>query len=446
MNVTIEPAKLCGSITPPPSKSQAHRMILAAALAEGESVLSRVAFSDDILATLSCMEQLGAAWETVDESTIRIRGIGGKRRRCDAEHLPRFDCGESGSTLRFLIPVALAVAGGGVFTGHGRLMKRPQRPYFEIFEEKGIFYEVKDDVLTVRGELKPGEYHLPGDVSSQFFTGLLYALPLLDGPSEILATTQKIESIDYIAMTLEVLRLSGAEAKWLPEMHGLTVKNSSFTPIEKSIECDWSQAAFWYAAAGIGNEVTVTGMNMDSIQGDKEILCWGERIDGKPIKNGISVPVYAEGKSASEQPIAVEEIENRPHSASVDVSRNPDLVPPAAAWGALMNGALYFRNAGRLRIKESDRLASVHQVLSAMGAQVEEEEDRLIIQGLKTLRGGVTVDSCNDHRIAMMAAIAATRCDAPVTITNAECVKKSYPNFWDDYERLGGRIIREETT
>ena len=207
MEVTITPGRLSGTITPPPSKSQAHRLIIAAALAGGESVVSNVAFSQDILATLSCMEQLGAKWEQLESSTIRVTGITGPK----SGELPRFDCGESGSTLRFLIPIALAVAGGGVFTGHGRLMERPQKPYFDLFEEKGIDYELKDGVLTVRGALTAGEYALAGNVSSQFFTGLLYALPLLSGDSTIRATTA-LESRSYIDMTLDALHGCGIAA------------------------------------------------------------------------------------------------------------------------------------------------------------------------------------------------------------------------------------------
>ena len=176
--VVIRPGKLAGAVTPPPSKSQAHRLIIAAALARGESRLENVDLSQDIRATLSCMEALGARWSLKDR-TLTVGGFGGRAQL--KGQLPRFDCGESGSTLRFLIPIALAAAGGGVFTGHGRLMQRPQKPYFDLFHRKGIFWEQRDGVLTVRGRLTPGEYALPGDVSSQFITGLLYALPLVEG-------------------------------------------------------------------------------------------------------------------------------------------------------------------------------------------------------------------------------------------------------------------------
>ena len=440
MNITITPTKLKGSITPPPSKSQAHRLIIAAALAEGESVISNVALSQDIEATLNCMKALGAK-AVVDGSTVIITGIGKKRTpyatcMCGITHL---HCGESGSTLRFLIPVALAVAGGAFFTGEGRLLARPQKPFADLFREKGIFFAHEAQAITVGGDLRPGEYALPGNVSSQFITGLLYALPLLDGDSTIRITT-KLESVDYVAMTLDALKRFGIQVEHKGWMTYRIPGNQTYQPQKLAVEADWSQAGFWYAAAGIGNEIEVTGMNPKSIQGDKEIVNWGRMIDGRPMKGGVSVPILGKAPQG-ELPLTPV---SPAHAASIDVSHCPDLVPPAAAWGAMMNGTLYLKNAARLRIKESDRLAAVTAVLSAMGAKVTEGADNLVIEGQLSLKGGCTVDCCNDHRIAMMAAIAATRCEKPVTLAGAECVKKSYPNFWEDYEMLGGNIVRSE--
>ena len=440
MNITIMPTKLSGAITPPPSKSQAHRLIIAAALAEGESVLSNVAFSQDIEATLGCMKALGAK-AAVEDSTVTITGVGGRRTPFAGCMVgaPHLDCGESGSTLRFLIPVALAVAGGAFFTGRGRLLARPQTPYADLFAEKGIFFAHEAQAITAGGELKPGEYALPGDVSSQFITGLLYALPLLDGDSTI-RVTSKLESADYVAMTLDALKQFGIRVEHKNLMTYHIPGNQTYQPRKLAVEADWSQAGFWYAAAGLGNDVTVTGMNPASIQGDKEIVNWGRMIDGRPMEGGVSVPIFGQASRENDPACPV----STAHAASIDVSHCPDLVPPAAVWGALMNGTLYLKNAGRLRIKESDRLASVTAALNAMGAKVTEGEDSLTIEGQPSLKGGCTVDCCNDHRIAMMAAIAATRCEAPVTLLGAECVKKSYPNFWEDYEALGGQISREE--
>lgn len=407
MNVTIKPTLLKGSIVPPPSKSQAHRAVIAAALADGVSTLSNVARSQDIQATLGCMAVLGACGESVSEDTVRLHGVGTCISR--GAQMPRFDCGESGSTLRFLIPVALAVAGGGHFTGHGRLMERPQKPYFDLFDEKGIFYEQKGGVLTVRGRLKPGVYKLPGNVSSQFITGLLYALPLLDADSEIVLTTP-LESQGYVDMTLEVLEQFGITVR-REEKRFVVPGMQQYRSRDMSMEADWSQAAFWYAAAALGSEVDIQGMNALSAQGDM-----------------VVVPHYLKLTA--------------PGDVELDVSQCPDLVPALAAMAAVRQGTTDIVNAARLRIKESDRLAAVTQVLDQMGADVTEQAEGLTIVGRDSLAGGVSVDSHNDHRIAMMAAVAATRCERSVTVLDAQCVAKSYPNFWEDYEALGGRIVR----
>lgn len=405
MNVTITPGLLSGTIRPPASKSQAHRLIIAAALAQGESRISYVNNSQDITATLQCMEALGASFRWLDDTTLSLSGI-------TSGTGATMDCGESGSTLRFLIPVALAVQGAATFRGHGRLMDRPQDPYFEIFREKGITWEKQGDTLTVSGRLTPGTYRLRGDVSSQFITGLLYALPQLPGDSEIVLTTE-LESSGYIDMTVEALRQFGisvarTETGW--QVPG----NQCYMACNGAVEADFSQSGFFYAMAGMGNDLNITGMNPDSAQGDRIVIPYMEKL-------------------------------NAPGDVTLDVRECPDLVPPLAARAALRPGqTTHIVNAGRLRIKESDRLASVTAVLNAMGAQIEEHPDALTIHGKEVLAGGVTVDSWNDHRIAMMAAAAATKCLHPITITTAQCVRKSYPGFWDDYAALGGRIQKEE--
>ncbi len=403
MDLTIYPAKLHGSITPPPSKSQAHRLIIGAALGEGSCTIENLAFSQDIMATLGAMVQLGAKFESNTPNSIRIHGMGG---RFEGQQ-PSLDCGESGSTLRFLIPIALAAAGGGVFTGRGRLMERPQKPYFDLFDQKGIGYALEKGVLTVEGSLPAGEYALRGDVSSQFFTGLLYALPLAAGDSVIRSTTT-LESRSYIDMTLDALAKCGIEV--VVEGDCFRVKGGQrYALADCAVEADWSQAGFFYAALGVGNDIEITGMNPYSVQGDMKI-----------------VPYYLKMLTGGD--------------VTLDVSDCPDLVPPLAVQAALRGegNTTYITNAARLRIKESDRLTAVTTVLNALGADIEELPDGLVIHGKDSLAGGVTVDSFNDHRIAMMTAVAATRCAAPVKLTGADCVKKSYPNFWEDYEKLGG--------
>ena len=409
MEVRICPRKLAGEITPPPSKSQAHRLIIAAALSDGECVISNVAFSQDILATLDAMKQLGAQWEQVADDRILVKGVRSGAPILGEDGLPHLDCGESGSTLRFLIPIALAVAGGGVFTGRGRLMERPQKPYFDLFDEKGIAYTQENGVLTVRGKLSSGTYALPGNVSSQFFTGLLYALSLLEGDSVICSTTA-LESRSYIDMTMEAMAQFGVAVG--EEALSFTVTGGqTYRAHDCAVEADWSQAGFYYAALGIGNELDITGMNAHSCQGDMKI-----------------VPYYLKMLQTGE--------------VELDVSDCPDLVPPLAVQAALRGEGNITRivNAARLRIKESDRLTAVTAVLGALGAHIEELPDGLVIYGKDELKGGITVDPFNDHRIAMMTAMAATCCRDAVTVVNAECVRKSYPNFWEDYEKLGGVI------
>ncbi len=409
MTVTIHPAPLAGALRVPPSKSQAHRVLIAAALADGESHIRNLAHSQDIDATRRCLGELGAEFEETGEGLL-VRGVGASAMSPMARMAhPHLDCGESGSTLRFLIPVALAVRGGGVFTGRGRLMERPLTPYFDLFDRLGITYELKGSVLTVQGLLEPGEYKLPGNVSSQFFTGLLFALPLLSGPSAIIPTTD-LESEGYIAMTCQVLERFGivtAATMSLPPQYHLA-GGSVYTPRDVTVEGDWSQAGFWYAARALGFDVTPTGLDPESLQGDRVIA---EQF----------------------------QILTQPGDVDIDVSQCPDLVPPLAAIAALRPGRTVLSNAGRLRIKEADRLTAGASTLNALGAQVTEGPESLAFQGAEALTGG-TIDSCNDHRIAMMAAVAAARSKGPVTVTNAQAVEKSYPEFWHDYEQLGGKL------
>ena len=386
MNLTITPARLSGTVVPPPSKSQAHRLLIAAALTGGGSELRNLADSQDIQATRWCMKTL--------------KSSGNKWRE--------LNCVESGSTLRFLIPLALALKGGGRFSGRGRLMERPQQPYFDLFDEKGIRYEQKGGFLTVEGRLTPGVYRLPGNVSSQFVTGLLYALPLLPGDSKIVLTTE-LESRSYVDMTLEALSAFGETASWT-DSRTLSVPGlQTYLPAKVRVESDWSQAAFWFAAMSLGNPVEVQGLQQLSTQGDRIIREHFIRL-------------------------------SMPNDEEIDLSDCPDLAPPLAVMAALRRGDTRLVNARRLRMKESDRLTSITATLNTLGAGIEEHSDSLTIHGQDSLPGGCTVPCWNDHRIAMMTAVAATRCEKPVALLGAECVAKSYPNFWKHYCMLGGDI------
>ena len=402
MNIVITPAALQGSITPPPSKSQAHRLLIAAALAPGESRITNLSYSQDILATLDCLEELGADILR-GEDWVVIRGIAPELRA----ELPHLNCRESGSTLRFVIPVALVAAGGGIFTGAGRLLERPQAPYQTMFREKDIHFTHTPTEIMVQGSLLPGTYALAGDVSSQFITGLLYALPLLDGDSDILLTTS-LESKNYVDMTILALESFGVSVQETETGYHIP-GNQSYQSRNMTVESDYSQSAFYYAANGLGNNIQICGLNPNSAQGDMRIVPYYQMLCG-------TGPVV------------------------LDVSQCPDLVPALALQAALREGQVTsIINAARLRIKESDRLATVTQELNRLGANILEFEDHLVIHGVSTLRGG-SVQAHNDHRIAMMLAIAATRTDSPVLLSGAESVNKSYPGFWEDYKALGGQI------
>ena len=412
MDIQIIPKKLSGAVTPPPSKSQAHRLLIAAALSGGVSVLHGLAESQDIQATRRCLSALGAGMEDLPDGALRVHGLG--HGIVMAPPYALLDCGESGSTLRFLIPVALLVQGGASFTGRGRLMERPLKPYEDLFREKGVAWKLEDHILTVNGgrgydalALDSGAYRLPGNVSSQFFTGLLFTLPLLNGDSTLMSTTP-LESRDYLEMTRQALAAAGVTTRWADENTLCVPGGQVYQPFTATVEADWSQAGFWYAADFLDSQVEIRGLDPDSAQGDKVVseLYW---------------------KLA------------RPGDAEIDVSGCPDLLPPLAVMAAVRSGTTRFTNAARLRMKESDRLSTITAALTALGAEVHEEPDRLIIVGKPSLPGG-TVDSANDHRIAMMAAIAATGCTGPVTIRGAECVQKSYPDFWEVYQSLGGDI------
>lgn len=407
MMLKLTPAQLKGDVIPPPSKSQAHRAVIAAALSKGKSHVAPLALSMDIKATLDAVEVLGASYDPVTET---IEGIEGRMPERDG--LPEIDCAESGSTLRFLIPIALALCGGAVFSGRGRLMERPQEPYFDLFKEKGIFYHKEGNTLTVRGTLPSGIYRLPGNVSSQFVTGLLFALPMLRGDSEIEITTP-LQSQDYVAMTLDVLDAFDVQV-WQEEMQHFWVRGRQhYKATNCKVEADVSQAAFFATARALMSPVTILGLNPKSRQGDKVIFSILKTLQGKGVQG-------------------------------IDVSQCPDLVPAVALAAALREGEVTFlSNAARLRAKESDRLAAVTRQLNALGAQIKEGPDFLEIHGVKRLKGGI-VDSENDHRIAMMLAIAATAADGEIVLSGAESVQKSYPNFWSEYERLGGKITALE--
>lgn len=402
--VKITPEKLTGKVCVPPSKSAAHRALLGASLASGVSKISNISYSQDILATLNAVKFLGAEVITND-FVAKVSGI------CEGENLDTvlIDCNESGSTLRFIIPIALAIGGSFSVTGRGRLLERPLDDYYKIFDSQGIIYTKENDRIHFEGKLKGGVYQLSGNVSSQYITGLLFALPILSDDSEIVITTP-LESVGYINMTLEMLSKYGIEIDASDDLRHFYIKgNQKYKVHDCEIEGDYSQAAFYYVANALGNNIEICGLREDSTQGDKAIL------------DVINIMKTQKGER------------------TIDVSQIPDLVPVMTVLATQTEGVTHIVGAARLRIKESDRLSTITCELTKLGAHIEEYEDSITIYGKTQLHGG-TVDSHNDHRIAMSLAIAATVADGDVIICGADSVRKSYADFWDDYFSLGGRI------
>lgn len=416
--VVIHPQKLSGNIKVPSSKSGCHRAIICAALAKGKSTIRNIYFSQDILATLNAVESLGAVVEKYDEYVI-IEG----NENLYAKN-KNIDCGESGSTLRFIIPLAATIGEEIILTGRGKLVERPLDVYYNIFKNQNIYYKnsLGKLPLTVNGKLKPEVYKVRGDISSQFITGLLIALPLLNGDSEIEITT-KLESRPYIDITLDVLEKFGIEIKHSNYkkfiIHGSQIyKNCDYT-----VEGDFSQAAFLLTMGALGESLICSNLNLSSYQGDKAII--------DILKNmGCNIEISEDSIIASQSETS---------GTVVDAAQCPDLVPVVAALASVSSGTTEIINAGRLRIKESDRLKAISSELNKIGADVVEKTDGLIIKGKKNLNGG-SVSSFNDHRIAMSLAAISSKCTDTLTIHGADCVKKSYPGFWNDFEKLGGDI------
>ena len=390
---------------------------------DSECTVKLTSVSQDIEATLRCMAALGASWERTDKSTLRVTGIGGKRK--PFPELPRFDCGESGSTLRFLIPIALAVAGGGVFTGRGRLMERPQKPYLDLFDEKGISYEQAAGALTVRGTLTPGEYRLAGNVSSQFISGLLFALPLLGGTST-LHLIPPVESRSYIDMTRAVQHAFGVESRWLDENTLEIPGGQHYLPGDYTVEGDYSQAAFPAVLGAVQGGVTLKGLSADTLQGDAAILDILRRC-------GASFRTTDAGIVFEKAPL---------HGVDIDLADCPDLGPVLMVLGLLCEGTTTIRNAERLRIKESDRIAAMEAELRACGGVLESEGGTITIQGCadRLHAPAAPLHGHNDHRVVMSLAVLALATGLALPISGAEAIAKSWPDFLEAIKPLGAEV------
>ncbi|MEA4869539.1 MAG: 3-phosphoshikimate 1-carboxyvinyltransferase [Christensenella sp.] len=412
MNVTIQPAPLKGGIAAIASKSDAHRLLILASLSKGETCLKMDQRSEDIDATIGCLRALGAEIVLLPDG-VRVRGI----ERVSEN--PLLDCGESGSTFRFLLPIAAALCERARFVGGGRLPERPIGELMRAMEHHGVAFSANRLPFSTTGKLTGGEYSLPGNVSSQYLTGLLLALPLIREPSRVTLTTG-LASAAYVDITLHALRRFGVIINGAGGGYSIPGGQAIQSPGELRVDGDWSNAAFFLAAGAIGAPVRMTGLSLNSPQGDKAIL-------DALLSFGASLQATSKVVSVSPAPL---------FGCEIDVGETPDLLPILAVLGACANGETRLTNAARLRLKESDRLASVSAMLRALGVAVEEREDALVITGGK-LTGGV-VNSEKDHRIVMAAAVASIRCRGGMTILNADAVNKSYPAFFEDFNRLGG--------
>lgn len=411
MDITLKNRPIGGQIAAVSSKSVAHRLLICAALADKPTAIVCSDRSEDIDATVRCLSALGAKIDPLPDGFL-VRPI--SQTKAEAT----LDCGESGSTLRFLLPIAAAIGTDTTFVLHGRLPERPLSPLRELLEEKGILItKPSENTLRVQGKLRAGAFPIDGNVSSQFITGLLFALPLLDGESDIMLTSD-LESAGYIDLTLDALRRFGLVPKATEHGWHFPRKTAYRSPDKVAVEGDWSNAAFWLCAGAICRPMTVTGLSLRSSQGDRKIL---------DLLRQFGAKIDIENDRLTVRPAPL-------HGIEIDASQIPDLVPPLALVAACAEGKTRIFGAQRLKIKESDRLRSVFEAISALGGEISVLTDGLEIVG-GALHGG-QIDSQNDHRIAMMAAIASTVCDGAVTLRGAQAVKKSYPRFWEDFERL----------
>lgn len=424
-NYKIYPNRLNGEVKIPPSKSMAHRAVICAALGDGMSKVTNIDYSDDIIATIEAMSALGARI-TKREDYLEVYGIKSPENievnKLKSERT--IDCNESGSTLRFLVPIAALFDGVNRFVGRGNLGKRPLDTFYNIFDEQGIKYSYKEGILDLKteGKLKAGEFKVKGNISSQFITGLLFTLPLLAGDSKIIITTE-MESKGYIDLTLSAMKDFGIEIINNNYEEFIIKGNQTYKSRDYRVEGDYSQAAFFFCADAISNSVVLNDLKLDSLQGDKEVIDILERM-------GVKITSKNNGLIGT--------VEGQLKATVIDGSQCPDIIPVVSLAAALGFGTTEVINAGRLRIKECDRLAAVTSELNKLGAKITEKEDGLIIEGVKELKGGVEVWSHKDHRIAMTIAIASTICKEPIILKDYECVSKSYPEFWEDFKNLGG--------
>ena len=414
-DVKFSPFVPKGTVNVPPSKSDVHRAIICAAMANGVSRISPVALSNDIKATIGCIKALGAD-AVLENNVLTVDGTNMYKSKTAL-----LDCGESGSTLRFFIPIAAVGNINAIFVGKGKLPQRPIGIFTEALPKAGTVCKTEGGLpLEIKGQLKSGIFEIPGNVSSQFITGLLLALPILEGDSEIVLTSP-LESVGYIAMTIRTMKQFGVNIQATEK--GWHIKGGqSYKTCDYTTDGDWSQAAFFMVLGAVSGKVTVKGVAKDSTQGDKKCAEILARFGAKVTQ--------------LDNEVTVEKGELK--AITIDASQIPDLVPVLSVCAAFAEGTTKIINAERLRIKECDRLKATAELLNNLGGKVKELSDGLEITGVSSLKGG-NVNGYNDHRIVMSAAVCAARSDEDITATFAMSINKSYPDFYIDYNSIGGK-------
>lgn len=409
----IKADKLVGELSPPPSKSVLHRYIIASSLAKGISKIENISFSEDIIATIEAMKKLGAKIEQKDNYLL----IDGSDTFKNLNENIEIDCNESGSTLRFLFPLSIVEENKVLFKGRGKLFKRPMTPYFENFEKYKIKHSyIDENKILLEGKLKAGIYEIDGNISSQFITGLLFSLPLLDRESKIIING-KLESSNYIDISLDCLSKFGIKIINNSYQEFVIEGNQSYRAGNYCTEADYSQAAFFLVANAIGSKIKINDLSEDSLQGDKKIIDYISEIDKWNFKDTLIL----------------------------DGSETPDIIPILSLKAAVSGKKIEIVNVERLRIKESDRLKATVEELSKLNFDLIEKKDSILINSRENFKVNknekvVSLSAHSDHRIAMMIAIAATCYDGEILLDNLDCVKKSYPNFWEVFLSLGGKI------
>ena len=409
----IKADKLVGELSPPPSKSVLHRYIIASSLAKGVSKIENISFSEDIIATIEAMKKLGANIEQKENYLL----IDGSDTFKNLNENIEIDCNESGSTLRFLFPLSIVKENKVLFKGRGKLFKRPMTPYFENFEKYKIKHSyIDENKILLEGKLKAGIYEIDGNISSQFITGLLFSLPLLDRESKIIING-KLESSNYIDISLDCLSKFGIKIINNSYQEFVIEGNQSYRAGNYRTEADYSQAAFFLVANAIGSKIRINDLSEDSLQGDKKIIDYISEIDNWNSKDTLVL----------------------------DGSETPDIIPILSLKAAVSGKNIEIVNVERLRIKESDRLKATVEELSKLNFDLIEKKDSILINSRENFKVNknekvVSLSAHSDHRIAMMIAIAATCYDGEILLDNLDCVKKSYPNFWEVFLSLGGKI------